>query len=310
MNFYHRPVLLEQTIQLLNIRPDGNYVDGTLGGGGHSYEIASRLKGGRLIAIDRDSEAIAAATERLTPFLGKVILIKDNFSNIKQILTKLHFEKVDGIILDLGVSSHQLDEGKRGFSYRMDAPLDMRMSKDDTLTAYEVVNEYPADELTRIFKTYGEERFSYRIAKAIDQKRKSSPVKTTVELAEIIKGAIPAPARREGGHPAKRVFQALRIEVNNELENLKKGLYDGVACLKPGGVIAVITFHSLEDRMVKSCFSDLAQGCTCPKDFPVCVCHNTPKIKILTKKPVTADEEEIEVNNRAHSAKLRAAQKI
>ncbi len=315
MEFKHISVLLNESVDLLNVRQGGIYVDGTLGGGGHSALICERLSvpsggaRGRLIGIDRDADAIAAAEERLEKYKKSVDIttVHDNFKNIKRILSELGIEKIDGAILDLGVSSYQLDEGERGFSYKYNARLDMRMDRGDALSAYEVVNGYDLDELTRIIYEYGEERFAKRIAERIVREREKRPIETTFELNDIIRAAYPASADK---HPSKRTYQAIRIEVNRELEILEGALRDFVDVLKPDGVLAVITFHSLEDRIVKNTFSALAAGCTCPKDFPVCVCGNVPTIKLAFKKPVTARADELERNNRSHSAKLRAAIKL
>lgn len=309
MEFKHYSVLLNESVGALNIRDDGIYVDGTMGGGGHSYEILSR-GAGRLIGIDQDAEAIAASKKRLKEFADKIVTVNRNFSEIKAILRELDIEYIDGAVLDLGVSSYQLDNAERGFSYMHDAPLDMRMNRSIQLSAREVINNYSEDELTKIFYEYGEEKWSRRIAKFIVEARKEREIETTGELAEIIKAAIPKKARIEGGHPAKRVFQAIRIEVNGELRILEKALCDFIDVLKPGGILSVITFHSLEDRIVKKTFARLAQGCTCPKDFPVCVCGNKPTIKVVTRKPVLPSEQELEENSRSKSAKLRIAEKL
>ncbi len=311
IEFRHISVLLEESIDLLEIKPDGIYADGTLGGGGHSSLICSKLKeGGRLIGIDRDAVAIEAAGERLKGFDGKVTIVHNNFANIKEILTELKIEKIDGAILDLGVSSPQLDTADRGFSYNMDARLDMRMNREDVISAYEVVNGYSESQLAKIIFDYGEERFARQIAKGIVLEREAGNIETTFQLSEVIKKSIPAKARFGDKHPAKRTFQAIRIEVNKELEILESAVRDFVEVLKPGGVLSIITFHSLEDRIVKQTFQSLAEGCTCPKDFPVCVCGNKPKVKILTRKPVISGNAELEMNMRAHSAKLRAVKKL
>jgi len=309
MTFEHKSVLLRESIEALNIKPDGIYTDGTMGGGGHSAEIAKRLTTGRLIAIDRDADAVSAAKERLAPFGERVTIVRDNFRNMKSILGGLGIERADGILLDLGVSSFQLDEAERGFSYMHDAPLDMRMSRDGGLTAYDVVNGYTAEEIERILRQYGEERFSASIARAIEKARGRAPVRTTFELSDIIKSAVPAPARRQGPHPAKRSFQAIRIEVNDELGALRQALDDCSSLLKPGGRICVITFHSLEDRLVKQTFADLARGCICPKEFPVCVCGRKPLLKITDKKGTEPSPAEREENPRARSARLRTAER-
>ena len=310
MEFKHISVLLNESVKMLGVSEDGIYVDGTLGGGGHASLICSSLKSGRLIGIDQDREAIAAAAERLKEYGETVTIVHDNFSNIKNILKSLNIPQIDGAILDLGVSSHQLDEGSRGFSYNTDARLDMRMNTDAELSAYEVVNTYSEADLKRIIYAYGEERFAPAIARRIVAEREKSPVETTFQLSDIIKSAMPKQARYGDKHPAKRTFQAIRIEVNHELDILDKAICDFVSVLKPGGVLAVITFHSLEDRIVKTAFSNLSMGCTCPKSFPVCVCKNTPKVKLYNKKPIAAAQEELDRNNRAHSAKLRAIIKL
>ncbi len=309
MEFKHYSVLLKESVDFLNVSKDGIYVDATMGGGGHSYEILNR-GAGKLIGIDQDIEAIAAATKRLEPFGDKVIAVNRNFSNIRDILSELDIDAIDGAVMDLGVSSYQLDNGERGFSYMHDAPLDMRMNRNNPKSAYEIVNGYSKDELTRIFYEYGEEKWSARIADFIVKAREGKEIKTTFELNDIIKAAIPKKARLDGGHPSKRIFQAIRIEVNGELEILKGAVSDFVDALKPGGVLSVITFHSLEDRIVKKTFAEMAVGCTCPKEFPVCVCGNTPKVKILTSKPKLPTEEELRENSRSKSAKLRAIVKL
>jgi len=308
MEFHHIPVLFEECINGLKIKPDGIYVDGTLGGAGHSSAIAAQLNGGRLIGIDQDENAIAAATKRLEPYEDRVTIVKNNFSNIKQVLKDLNVERIDGALLDLGVSSHQLDEPERGFSYMHDAPLDMRMDRQSTKSAYDVVNGYSEEELARVIRTYGEENWAKRIAAFIAKRRAMKPVSTTGELVSIIKEAIPAGARQEGGHPAKRTFQAIRIEVNGELEILKDAVEDFTDVLAPGGRLCIITFHSLEDRIIKDAYNSLAQGCTCPREFPVCVCGKKPKVKIITKKPIVATDKELAENSRSKSAKLRIAE--
>ena len=308
-NFSHRSVLLDESIEGLRIRPDGIYVDGTAGGGGHSYEIASRLTTGTLIAIDRDEAAIAAAGERLAPLGDRVRVVRSNFSDITAVLDQLGIAEIDGLLLDLGVSSHQFDEAERGFSYRSDAPLDMRMDRRQEKSAYDVVNTYSEEALRRILFEYGEERFAPRIAARIVKEREREPIKTTYELSELIKSAMPA-AARDGGHPAKRSFQAIRIEVNGELDVIAPTIEHAISRMKMGGRIAIITFHSLEDRIVKQAFAKLAAGCTCPKSLPVCVCGNKPKVRLLTKKPVLPGEKELLENPRAHSAKLRVIEKI
>lgn len=309
MEFKHYSVLLKESVDFLNIKSDGTYVDATMGGGGHSYEILSR-GAGKLIGIDQDIEAIGAATKRLEEFGDKVTAVNRNFSNIREILSDLEIDAIDGAVMDLGVSSYQLDNGERGFSYMHDAPLDMRMNRNNPKSAYEIVNGYSKDELTRIFYEYGEEKWSARIAEFIVKAREDKEIKTTFELNDIIKAAIPKKARLDGGHPSKRIFQAIRIEVNGELEILKDAVSDFVDALKPGGVLSVITFHSLEDRIVKKTFAEMAKGCTCPKEFPVCVCGNTPKVKILTSKPMLPTDEELSENSRSKSAKLRAIVKL
>lgn len=310
MEFKHISVLYEETLNSLDIKDGGIYVDGTLGGGGHSRGILERGKNIRLIGIDRDIEAIGAARERLKDYENNITLVNDNFSNIKNILSEHNIDKIDGVVLDLGVSSYQLDNAERGFSYMHDARLDMRMNSNDELSAYEVVNNYSKDALTKIFYEYGEEKWSARVAEFIVNKREKKPVETTLELVEIIKAAIPMKVRVEGSHPAKRIFQAIRIEVNNELGILKNTISDISEVLKPGGRISVITFHSLEDRIIKKAFTELAMGCVCPKNFPVCVCNRQPIVKIISKKPILPTTEEENENPRSKSAKLRVAEKI
>lgn len=310
MEFKHFSVMLNETVDGLNIKDGGIYVDGTMGGGGHSFEILSRNDKISLIGIDQDKEAIAAASKRLEPFYGRFKTVNDNFSNIKEILRKLDIEGIDGVVLDLGVSSYQLDNKERGFSYMQDAPLDMRMNQDGDLSAYDVVNGYGTEELTHIFYEYGEENWSKRIAEFIDERRKKAPVKTTGELVDIIKAAIPQKARMKGSHPAKRVFQAIRIEVNGEIRILKDAIGDFLDVLNSGGRLSVITFHSLEDRIVKNVFSERAKGCICPPEFPVCVCGKKADIKVITRKPILPSEEELNENSRSKSAKLRIAEKI
>ena len=302
---YHIPVLLQQTVDALHIKPDGIYVDGTAGGGGHSFAIASRLTTGRLISLDRDPDAIQAASRRLEGLPATVV--RSNFSEMDKVLHQLNIPAVDGVLLDIGVSSHQLDAGERGFSYHADAPLDMRMSQEG-VSAADLVNTLSEAELARIFFEYGEEKFSRRIAAAIVDKRVASPIATTLQLADIIRDAVPAAARRDG-HPARRVFQALRIAVNGELDHLSTALDVAFDCLKEGGILAIITFHSLEDRIVKQRFQSWKQGCICPKDFPVCTCGRTPAAKQL-QKPVTADPIELKENPRSRSAKLRCVCKL
>lgn len=310
MEFKHTSVLLKETIENLHIRPDGIYLDGTLGGGGHALEVAGRLTaGGRLIGIDQDEDAIAAAGERLCPYRDRVTLIRDNYVNAPQVLDSLGISGVDGIVLDLGVSSYQLDNEERGFSYRYDTALDMRMDRRQALSAKEIVNGYSEAELYRVIRDYGEERFAKNIAKHIAAARKDKPVETTGELNEIIKAAIPAKMRAVGGHPSKRTFQAIRIECNRELEVLKSALDELIDLLLPGGRLGVITFHSLEDRIVKTAFRKNENPCTCPPDFPVCVCGQVPKGHIVTRKPILPSEEETAENKRAGSAKLRVFEK-
>lgn len=308
MEFKHESVLLNETIEYLKVKPDGVYVDGTLGGGGHSYEILRRLPKGRLIAIDRDMDALYAASVRLKDF-NNVTYVHDNYKNIKNILKNIDIERIDGAILDLGVSSYQLDEVKRGFSYMHDAPLDMRMDKGSALTAEHVVNNYSEDDIARILFDYGEEKWAKRIAKFIVEERKKRSIKTTFQLVDIIKKAVPASKRRTGPHPAKRTFQAIRIEVNDELKGLDSAIDDFIDVMNPNGRIAIITFHSLEDRIVKNMYKKLENPCTCPKNLP-CTCGKKPVIKIITKKPVTPNKEELETNPRSRSAKLRVAEKL
>lgn len=306
MEFSHYSVLLNETIEQLSIKPDGTYLDGTLGGGGHAFQVCSRLnKNGHFIGIDQDDAAIKAASKRLEPFSQNVTLIRTNYYNSVTALKEKEIFKVDGIVLDLGVSSYQLDNEERGFTYRYDTKLDMRMDLRQSLTAEEIVNEYPESELYRIIRDYGEDRFAKNIAKKIVQARQTEPIKTTFELNEIIKGAIPAKIRATGGHPSKRTYQAIRIECNKELEVLKNSLDDLIHLLNPGGRICIITFHSLEDRIVKSAFRNAENPCTCPPDFPVCVCGKKPLGKVITRKPILPSETELEVNSRSKSAKLR-----
>jgi len=308
--FFHISVLLQECLDGLNIRPDGIYVDGTLGGAGHSSQIVRRLSTGKLIGIDRDPVALKAAGERLAPFEKNVILVHSNFCEIAQVLRDREISGVDGILLDLGVSSHQLDEVSRGFSYMADAPLDMRMNGEDSLTAHTVVNTWSQEELRRILYTYGEERYAPQIAAAICRRREIAPIETTLELVDVIRSAMPPAALREKQHPAKRSFQAIRIAVNDELGAVEKVMKDAIPLLNPGGRLAVITFHSLEDRIVKNAMAEAAKGCTCPPNFPVCVCGNKPKVKVLTRKPITSTPEELETNPRARSAKLRVCEKL
>ncbi len=308
--FHHISVLLQECIDGLNIKPDGIYVDGTLGGAGHSLQIAKRLTTGRLIGIDRDPVALAAAGKRLEQCKDRVTLVHSNFCDMAQVLADLEIDGVDGILLDLGVSSPQLDDGQRGFSYMTDAPLDMRMNNEDTLDAYAVVNTWPQEELKRILYTYGEERYAPQIASAICRRREEKPIQTTLELVDIIRSAMPPVALREKQHPAKRSFQAIRIAVNDELGAVEKIMTDAVKLLNPGGRLAIITFHSLEDRIVKLGMNQWAKGCTCPPSFPVCVCGKKPLVKLISRKPITASETELEENPRSRSAKLRVCEKI
>ena len=308
--FHHVSVLLDECIDGLNIKPEGIYVDGTLGGAGHSSQIVQRLTTGRLIGIDRDPVALKAAGERLSPWSDRVTLVHSNFCEIASVLEQLEIPGVDGILLDLGVSSPPLDDGARGFSYMADAPLDMRMNNEDSLTAYTVVNTWPYEELKRILYDYGEERYAPKIAAAICSRREQKPIETTLELVDIIRGAMPPAALREKQHPAKRSFQAIRIAVNDELGSVEKVMKDAIPCLNPGGRLAIITFHSLEDRIVKNGMADAAKGCTCPPQFPVCVCGNKPKVKLITRKPIVSGDDELERNPRARSAKLRVCEKI
>ena len=309
MAFEHKSVLLTETIEGLQIRPDGIYVDGTLGGGGHSYEIAKRLKGGRLIGIDQDQAAIEAAGMRLSPFGDKVTIVRSNYRNTREVLSELGIEKIDGMILDLGVSSYQFDTKERGFSYRFDSPLDMRMDTRQSFSAKEIVNGYSEMELYHVIRDYGEDKFAKNIAKHIVMARKKKPVETTGELCEIIKAAIPAKIRAEGGHPAKRTFQAIRIECNKELEVLRESLETLIELLNPGGRLCIITFHSLEDRIVKAAFKKAENPCICPPNFPVCTCGRVSQGKVVTGKPILPGEEEVSENLRAASAKLRIFEK-
>lgn len=310
MEFKHKSVLLDECIENLKIRKDCVYVDGTLGGGGHSYHILKALNGtGMLIGIDRDTDALQAASEKLKEF-SNFKTVHDNHANIKNILERLELSGVDGILLDLGVSSYQLDEANRGFSYMHDAKLDMRMNREDELSAYEVVNNYSEEKLFRIFVDYGEEKFSRSIARKICQKRESKPIETTFELVDIIKSAMPSKALNEKQHPAKRVFQAIRIEVNQELEKLKQAVEDSILSLNDGGRLCIITFHSLEDKIVKHAYEEMEGRCTCPPNFPVCVCGYKSYGKIINKKPITSSDEELKENPRARSAKLRVFERI
>ncbi len=311
MEFRHRSVLLEETIKELRIKPDGIYVDGTLGGGGHSFEIASRLgEGGRLIGIDQDEAAVEAAGERLLSFGDKVTIIRNNYQNTRSVLLSLAVSGIDGMLLDLGVSSYQLDTAERGFSYRYDTALDMRMDQRQALTAGDIVNQYEERELFRIIRDYGEDRFAKNIAKHIVRAREIKPIETTGELNGIIRAAIPARLRAEGGHPSKRTFQAIRIECNRELEVLEESLEELIELLNPGGRLCIITFHSLEDRIVKNAFRKAESPCTCPPSFPVCVCGRKSKGKVITGKPILPPEEERNENPRSKSAKLRVFEKV
>ncbi len=306
MQFSHLPVMLNECIDALNIKPNGLYVDCTLGGAGHSFEIAKRLTdGGKLIGIDRDEEALEAAGERLAPFFDRVELVHSNFCDVDAVLGS---RKADGVLIDLGVSSHQLDTAERGFSYINDAPLDMRMNRADPVTASDIVNSYSREQLIKIFYDYGEEKFAPKVADAIIASRSKKAIETTLELAELVRSSVPRP--KDGGHPAKRVFQAIRIEVNNELGIIEPTILKLADLLNAGGRLAVITFHSLEDRITKHTFASLANPCTCPKDFPVCICGKKPSVKLISKKPITSTAEELKNNSRAHSAKLRVAEKI
>ena len=311
MEFSHVSVLAEECIQALNLRPDGVYVDGTTGGGGHSLRIAQQLgPAGRLICIDRDEEALAAASRRLEAYRDRVTFVKSNFAQIAQVIEGQGLAGVDGILFDLGVSSYQLDNGDRGFSYMHDAPLDMRMDRSQPFSAWDVVNTYTQEQLRQILWEYGEERYSGRVAAAIVQQREESPIETTGQLAQVIREAMPAAARREKQHPAKRSFQAIRIEVNGELRAVEQAMEGSVDKLLPGGRLAVISFHSLEDRIVKKIFAQQAKGCTCPPDFPVCVCGKKPRLKLISRGVITAGQKELDENPRARSAKLRVAERI
>ncbi|EGG89756.1 ribosomal RNA small subunit methyltransferase H 2 [Lachnospiraceae oral taxon 107 str. F0167] len=309
MTFNHKSVLLDEVIESLNIKADGYYVDGTLGGGGHALEVVKRLKTGKLIGIDQDMDAINAATQRLIDYSKSVIIIRDNYVNIENILKKENIEKVDGIYIDLGVSSYQLDNAERGFTYRFDAPLDMRMDDRNELKASDIVNEYSESELFHIIRDYGEDRFAKNIAKHIVEYRNKKRIETTFELVDIIKASIPMKIQVTGGHPAKRTFQAIRIELNKELEVLTDSINVMIDLLKPGGRLSVITFHSLEDRIVKQAFKKAESPCVCPKKFPVCVCGNKSKGRVITRKAILPGEEELEENSRAKSAKLRVFEK-
>lgn len=310
MEFNHVSVLLNETIEGLNIKPDGIYADGTLGGAGHSYQIASKLNGlGRLIGFDQDEDAITASTERLKEFKN-VTIVRSNYRNMKEELNNRGINKVDGILLDLGVSSYQLDTVSRGFSYKEEAPLDMRMDNRNEVTARDIVNNYSQGDLFRIIRDYGEDKFAANIAKHIVMNREIKPIETTTELAEIVKAAIPMKFRKQGGHPAKQTFQAIRIELNSELSVLKESLMDMIDLLNPNGRICIITFHSLEDRIVKNIFKEAEDPCTCPKNFPACVCGKKSKGKVITRKPILPSEEELKLNLRSKSAKLRIFEKI
>lgn len=308
--FTHRPVLLDECIEHLNIRPDGVYIDGTLGRAGHSREIARRLTTGRLICIDRDQAALDAAPERLGEWMDRVTLVHGNFRDLAAVMDSLNLAGADGMLFDLGVSSPQLDDGTRGFSYMQDAPLDMRMDQSAPLTGYDVVNAWPREELKRILYRYGEERYAPQIAAAIERRRQEKPIETTLELVEIIRSAMPPAALREKQHPAKRTFQAIRIAVNDELSAVDELLQAAIPRLNPGGRLCVISFHSLEDRIVKTAFAGFAKGCTCPPDFPVCVCGKKPQIRLIPRKPILPSPQELAVNPRARSAKLRVAEKL
>ena len=308
--FTHRPVLLDECIEHLNIRPDGVYIDGTLGRAGHSREIARRLTTGRLICIDRDQAALDAAPERLGEWMDRVTLVHGNFRDLAAVMDSLNLAGADGMLFDLGVSSPQLDDGTRGFSYMQDAPLDMRMDQSAPLTGYDVVNAWPREELKRILYRYGEERYAPQIAAAIERRRQEKPIETTLELVEIIRSAMPPAALREKQHPAKRTFQAIRIAVNDELSAVDELLQAAIPRLNPGGRLCVISFHSLEDRIVKTAFAGFAKGCPCPPDFPVCVCGKKPQIRLIPRKPILPSPQELAVNPRARSAKLRVAEKL
>ncbi|MHC1747405.1 MAG: 16S rRNA (cytosine(1402)-N(4))-methyltransferase RsmH [Cellulosilyticaceae bacterium] len=311
MNFEHTSVLLNECINGLDIKQDGTYVDGTLGGAGHAKEVCIRLsKEGHFIGIDQDNNALAISKQRLEALNPHISVVKSNFENVDQVLMELGVEGIDGMLIDLGVSSHQLDEPSRGFSYMHDAPLDMRMNQDDKLSAYEIVNEYSLEDIHDIIKEYGEEKWAKRIAQFIVERREKAPIKTTYELVEIIKDAIPYSARRDGPHPAKRTFQAIRIAVNREIEIIEPTIRKIVPFLKSGGRLCIITFHSLEDRIVKHTFKNLEDPCTCSRNFPVCICGQKPVVKVITRKPILPSDEELEVNPRARSAKLRIIEKL
>ncbi len=310
MAFQHASVLLDESIEALNIRPDGIYLDGTLGGAGHSLQIVKRLDAGRLIGVDRDPAALDAARQTLADYMDRVTLVHANFRALDAILDGLEIDAVDGMLFDLGVSSPQLDDGSRGFSYMTDAPLDMRMNPGDSLTAREIVNTWPRESLRRILFEFGEERYSPLIAAAIERRREQKPIETTLELVDVIRSAMPPQALREKQHPAKRSFQAIRIAVNDELASVSDAMHAAIGRLRPGGRLAVITFHSLEDRIVKNVMQEAAKGCTCPPEFPVCVCGKKPQLRIITRKPVVSGERELAENPRARSAKLRVAEKL
>lgn len=310
MEFNHISVLLEECIEGLNIKEDGIYIDGTMGGAGHSKEIVKKLTTGKLIGIDQDMNAINKAKEVLKDHMDKVIMVHDNFKNIENILLELGIDKVDGILLDLGVSSHQLDEGDRGFSYKKEASLDMRMNREQNLSAWDVVNTYSVDQIETIIKEYGEENWAKRIAEFIGIERQEKPIDTTEDLVEVIKKAVPSGARRDGPHPAKRTFQAIRIEVNNELGIIRQTILDGCKALNKKGRMCIITFHSLEDRIVKQTYRELFADCICPVELPICQCDKKREVKIITRKPILASEEELENNRRSRSAKLRIIEKI
>lgn len=311
MEFKHKSVLLYETVDELNIKPDGIYVDGTLGGGGHSYEIAKRLsEGGRLIGIDQDEDAIKAASKRLEPYMDRVTIVRNNYCNMDKVLDELGIDKVDGIMMDLGVSSYQLDAADRGFTYNVDTALDMRMDQRQEITAKDIVNEYSEFDLYRIIRDYGEDRFAKNIAKHIVAARQEKPIETTFELNDIIKAAIPMKVRATGGHPSKRTYQAIRIELNKELEVLENSIDMMIDRLKPEGRLCIITFHSLEDRIVKTRFRNNENPCTCPPSFPACVCGKVPKGRVITRKPVVPTDEEINENSRSKSSKLRVFERV
>lgn len=311
MEFNHLSVLLNECIEGLAIKPNGTYVDGTLGGAGHAKHVCERLgESGHFIGIDQDTNALQVSTERLSSVAPKVSLVHSNFSHVREVLEELDIKGIDGMLIDLGVSSHQLDEPSRGFSYMHDAKLDMRMNQEASFSAYDVVNDYSEDELHQVIKSYGEEKWAKRIATFIVEKRQVAPIETTYELVDIIKSAIPAKARKEGPHPAKRTFQAIRIEVNKEIDIIRPTILDAVDKLKSGGRLCIITFHSLEDRIVKHTYKELEDPCTCAKHFPICVCGKIPTVKVITRKPILPSDEELEINPRARSAKLRIVEKL